>query len=996
MPGRSIADVFVAVRPDMSEFEPALRKDLGGVNAGPSGEKVGASFGDGFGRSLRRTVAVVGTVLAGLRVKDFLKDSVTEASDLNEAVNVVNLTFRDAAGGMDTFFAGTERNLGLTESAARQAAANIGGLLNNMGFTRQASAETSKAVLTLGADLGSAFNKDPAQAVEAIGSALRGESEPIRAFNVTINDTVVKAKALELGLYSGKGAIDANAKAQATLALIMQQTADVHGDFANTSDQLANKQRISAALFGQLKQVIGEQLLPVQLQLTTLWADRWLPALTDYAQRHGPQVAEVTQRVFAGMQGLSDLMIRGDFTGKLREAFGWEEDAPIVDMLLRVRQAIVDIDFGNLADQAREFFTSGAGSDLPGTFASILDSAQDLLPVVAEFIRQMPGLGDVLDVTATALGFLADHTDTLIDLMPYLIGAMVAFKVAQLASNVAVAASPVIRLLEVGAMRAQTAAVKELAAAQRLGTASQVTSTVATTADTAATNVSILTRIRATASTVAHGAAMKAVAAATAVWTGAQWLLNAAMSANPIGIVIAIIAALVAGIIIAYKNSETFRTIVQAAWAGIQAAAKFAWENVLKPVLEFLIAALVAGAQKFQELKSLAGVAIEGLQNIVREGVRRVVDFFLGMAQNILGAAASAFGWIPGLGPKLDEAKRQFAAFRDGVNASLGGIRDKTATVTVHLDDKAAQQFAASRGITVAMAQRVLAHGLASGGRVPGAPSSVDNLLVPLGKDKLQPLAGGEHVWSAREVAAAGGHAAVEQMRKAVVQGRAAGGPVDFNVLANTRATNVGELINLAMEASARSLTQVLSQAAPNLDGTGRAIPAAGPGSQSLLVAFGRLLQGMGFRVSEHPAFGGVSPVHVRGSKHYSGRAIDVNAGAGTSSAEQRKIDSIVGIAARYGLRALWRVAGHFNHAHFDYDAGGLLPSGTHLVRNATGRPERVLTPRQTESLDRLIEMLARRGGGLGDQINLYTPDIDEAIRALTEHQARQDVLHRL
>jgi Transglycosylase SLT domain len=68
-------------------------------------------------------------------------------------------------------------------------------------------------------------------------------------------------------------------------------------------------------------------------------------------------------------------------------------------------------------------------------------------------------------------------------------------------------------------------------------------------------------------------AVQKAVRGATIAWTAAQWLLNAALTANPIGLVIAAIALLVAGIVIAYKKSETFRKIVDAAFRGVVAAA---------------------------------------------------------------------------------------------------------------------------------------------------------------------------------------------------------------------------------------------------------------------------------------------------------------------------------------------------------------------------------------------------------------------------------------
>lgn len=85
------------------------------------------------------------------------------------------------------------------------------------------------------------------------------------------------------------------------------------------------------------------------------------------------------------------------------------------------------------------------------------------------------------------------------------------------------------------------------------------------------------------------------------------------------------------------------------------------------------------------------------------------------------------------------------------------------------------------------------------------------------------------------------------------------------------------------------------------------------------LIGFGRELQQRGFSVTEHPAFGGVTAgAHGRSSLHYSGQAIDVNWAPGTSALEQRMIDGIIGLAKEYGLRTIWRVADHYNHAHFD------------------------------------------------------------------------------
>ena len=153
-----------------------------------------------------------------------------------------------------------------------------------------------------------------------------------------------------------------------------------------------------------------------------------------------------------------------------------------------------------------------------------------------------------------------------------------------------------------------------------------------------------------------------------------------------------------------------------------------------------------------------------------------------------------------------------------------------------------------------------------------------------------------------------------------------------------------------------------------------------GGGSQANLVAFGRLIQSMGGRASEHPLFGGVHPVHTTNSRHYSGRAIDLNYGPGGQNAtEMAFFDRILarGLPRQYGLRSIWRAPGHFNHMHVDYDRGGYLQPGAMGVNRGT-RPERILTSAQTESFDRLVKVLERgqpsAAGNSSFNFNVYNP----------------------
>ena len=174
----------------------------------------------------------------------------------------------------------------------------------------------------------------------------------------------------------------------------------------------------------------------------------------------------------------------------------------------------------------------------------------------------------------------------------------------------------------------------------------------------------ILEKAQLVASTAAKGIA----AAATGVWTGAQWLLNAALTANPIGIVIVVIAALVAAIVIAYKNSETFRNIVQAAMKGVVQAWDWVWEKA-KAVFSWL-----GGA--YQSVKGF-------ITNPVSSAVKSVVGFFGDVITRvkqipgqITGAFSSAGSLLSGIGRKIIDG------LINGIQDKFNALRSKLGEVT--------------------------------------------------------------------------------------------------------------------------------------------------------------------------------------------------------------------------------------------------------------------------------------------------------------------------
>lgn len=130
-----------------------------------------------------------------------------------------------------------------------------------------------------------------------------------------------------------------------------------------------------------------------------------------------------------------------------------------------------------------------------------------------------------------------------------------------------------------------------------------------------------------TAATVAQNVATKAAAAG-------QWLLNAAMSANPIGIVIIAIAGLVAGFIALYKNSETFRNAVNTLWNAVKGAFTKIGQivgNIVKTV-----------GEKFTEIKEKIGAVWDGIKEKVStawETIKNVVTVGVMLIGQVISAA---------------------------------------------------------------------------------------------------------------------------------------------------------------------------------------------------------------------------------------------------------------------------------------------------------------------------------------------------------------------
>lgn len=198
---------------------------------------------------------------------DLAMKMISSASDLNETLNKSQVVFGDYAKSIEDMGNKAASSLGMSKNAAIAAAATYGNLFTSMGMSKDVSAQMSKDLVQLAADLGSFNNIPVADALEKIRAGLVGESEPLKSLGINLNEATLKAEALSLGLYSGKGNLEAAAKAQAAYSIMLKQSSSAQGDFARTAGGAANQQKILEATTADLMAEIGSGLLPVWLEL---------------------------------------------------------------------------------------------------------------------------------------------------------------------------------------------------------------------------------------------------------------------------------------------------------------------------------------------------------------------------------------------------------------------------------------------------------------------------------------------------------------------------------------------------------------------------------------------------------------------------------------------------------------------------------------------------------------------------------------------------------
>lgn len=189
--------------------------------------------------------------------------SVKLASDMTESLNKVDVAFNSNAREIKKWSDTTLNNFGLAKGTALDMASSYGDMATSMGFTTNQAAKMSEQLVGRAADLSSFKNISIDVANTALTSIFSGETESLKKLGVVMTQTNLQEYAASKGIKTKVQDMSQAEQVQLRYNYVMEKTKNAQGDFARTSDGVANSSRVTMESVKQLGAEFGQNLLPI-------------------------------------------------------------------------------------------------------------------------------------------------------------------------------------------------------------------------------------------------------------------------------------------------------------------------------------------------------------------------------------------------------------------------------------------------------------------------------------------------------------------------------------------------------------------------------------------------------------------------------------------------------------------------------------------------------------------------------------------------------------
>lgn len=203
------------------------------------------------------------TGIIALGIGKIIKDSIQTGMDAVESDSLFETSLGSMADDVRAWSDEIADALGLNAVAMRKNTGVIYNMTTSMGVATDNALKMSKGVSLLAEDMASFYNLNSTEAFNKIRAGLTGETEPLKALGILVDENTIKQVAYSEGIATTGSELTQQQKVLARYVAILRQTGNAQGDLARTIDSPANQLRILKNQVSQLGLAFSNFLLPV-------------------------------------------------------------------------------------------------------------------------------------------------------------------------------------------------------------------------------------------------------------------------------------------------------------------------------------------------------------------------------------------------------------------------------------------------------------------------------------------------------------------------------------------------------------------------------------------------------------------------------------------------------------------------------------------------------------------------------------------------------------
>jgi len=250
--GKSVGYLTIMFGANLKGFERSMRKAQKSIHR--------------FGVSMKNTGRTLTTSLT-LPILGLGVASVKLASDYEESLNKVRVSFGGASKTVEDFAKTTLKSFGIAEGSALEMASLFGDMGTSMGLSQKSASEMSTELVGLVGDLASFKNIKQDIAKTALASVFTGETESLKKLGIVMTQANLQQFAYEQGIMKSVKTMNQAEKVQLRFSYVISKSENALGDYLATSDGVANSSRTLTESIKELGQKFGVILIPFAKKL---------------------------------------------------------------------------------------------------------------------------------------------------------------------------------------------------------------------------------------------------------------------------------------------------------------------------------------------------------------------------------------------------------------------------------------------------------------------------------------------------------------------------------------------------------------------------------------------------------------------------------------------------------------------------------------------------------------------------------------------------------